>query len=67
MTEAQVRKLLRSAIDKAGGLRAFCQENDLDPGQVSRINNGAKLSPAILAAIGVEAIGVVTTYRRTRK
>ncbi len=68
MTEAQVRKFLRSGIDKAGGLRAFCREHDLDPGLVSRINNdGAKLAPAVLAALGVEESGVVTTYRKARK
>ena len=66
MTEAQVRKLLRNAIE-AGGLRAFCREHDLDPGFVSRVRDGGKLSPAILNAIGVEAIGSVTTYRRARK
>lgn len=63
MTEGQVRKLLRSAINKAGGLRAFCREHELDPGLVSRVNDGAKLAPAILAALVVEESGSVTTYR----
>ena len=62
-----MRKLLRSAIDTAGGLRAFCQEHGLDPGLVSRINNGAKLVPAVLDAIGVEVIGTTTTYRHISK
>lgn len=66
MTEADVRKLLADKIAKAG-LRGFCQEHSLDPGQVSRINNGAKLAPAILAALGVEESGSITTYRLIRR
>jgi len=67
MTEAQVRKLLAAEIEKAGGLRPFCREHgDLDPSHVRRVNEGAKLSPAVLDAIGVEVIGTVTTYTRRR-
>lgn len=67
MTEAGVRKLLALKIKNAGGLRPFCRAHgELDPSYVQRVVNGAKLSPAILAAIGVEEIGKVTTYRRQK-
>lgn len=66
MTEAEVRKLLAGKIDKMG-LRPFCGEHQLDPGHVHRIANGAKLSPAILDALGLEVAETVTTYRRKRK
>lgn len=67
MTETDVRKLLDKRIN-AAGLRAFCREHDLDPGHTSRVQQeGAKLSPAILDALGLEVAGTVTTYRRKRK
>lgn len=66
MTEAQVRKLLARAIDKAGGLRAFGREHEIDPTYVGRVaNQGAPLTDAILAALKLEAV-TVTTYRRIK-
>lgn len=67
MTEDDVRKLLERKIEIAGGLRAFCAPHDIDPGHASRVMNGAKLSPAILDALGLEVAETVTTYRRKRK
>ena len=62
-----MRKLLAAKIER-DGLRPFCREHgDLDPSHVQRVVNGAKLSPAILAALGLEIAGTVTTYRRVRK
>jgi hypothetical protein len=64
-TESAVRKLLAAKIAKLG-LRAFCGEHDLDPGHTHRVAKGAKLSPAILDALGLEVASVTTLYRRKR-
>jgi hypothetical protein len=67
VTEGAVRKLLATKIERAG-LRPFCREHgDLDPSHVQRVANGAKLSPAVLAALGLEIADTVTTYRRMKR
>jgi hypothetical protein len=65
LTESAVRALLAAKIAKLG-LRAFCGEHDLDPGHTHRVANGAKLSPAILDALGLEVDQTIRTYRRKR-
>lgn len=67
MTEADVRAMLAKRIAKAGGLRAFCAKHEVDKGHVSRVTGGAKLSPAILDALGLEVASTTTMYRRKRK
>lgn len=67
LTEAQVRKMLASAIEEAGGQRGFGREHDLGAPHIGRVLAGAKLSPAILDALGLEVAETVTTYRRKRK
>ena len=66
MTEAAVRKLLADKIAKLG-LRAFCGEHELDLGHTHRVANGAKLSPAILDALGLEVDKTIRTYRRKKR
>ena len=67
MTEADVRKLLKARIEKAGGLRAFGAEHGIDPSYVGRVRDGGRLTTAILAALGLEVADTVTTYVRRRK
>jgi len=66
MTEDDARALLAARIEKAGSQRAFALEHDLNAGYLGRVANGAKLSPAILDALGLEVASVVTLYRRKR-
>ncbi len=67
MNEAQVRKLLRTQIEAAGGLRAFGREHEIDPTYVGRVaNQDAPLTDAILKALNLEK-RTVTTYKRVRK
>jgi ABC-type Zn2+ transport system substrate-binding protein/surface adhesin len=67
MTEDDVRKLLRARIEKAGGLRAFGAEHEIDPAYVGRVDKGAKLTTAILDALGLEVASTETLYRRKRR
>lgn len=60
-----MRKLLRAAIDKAGGVRPFGAEHGIDPTYVGRVRDGAKLATAILDALGLEECP--PTYRRKSK
>jgi hypothetical protein len=64
-TEDEVRAMLAERT-KDGNLRAFAREHGLNAGYLSRVANGAKLSPAILDALGLEVASVTTLYRRKR-
>lgn len=67
MTEKQVRRMLAKAIQDAGSERRFGREHGMSGVHAGRVARGEKLSPAILAALGVEVASTVTTYRRIRK
>lgn len=66
MREATVRRLLKRAIKDAGGHRAFGREHEISDVHVGRVDRGEKLSPAILAALGLEVAETVTTYRKIK-
>lgn len=67
LTEQEVIKRLRDAIEDAGGQREFARRVGLTPAYVNDVLHGRRaLADRILAAIGVER-GVVyrVTYQET--
>lgn len=54
LTEQEVRDRLRTAINEAGGQRAFAEQHGLTPAYVNDVVHGRRaLADRILAAIGV--------------
>jgi hypothetical protein len=67
MTADDVRKLLKTACDKAGSLRAWARNNNLSPAYVSDVTLGKRApGPSICEALGIEAVKPVTAYRKTK-
>jgi hypothetical protein len=67
MTADDVRKLLKTACDKAGSLRAWARENHLSAAYVSDVLLGNRQpGPTICEALGIEAVKPVTAYRKTK-
>lgn len=67
-TEDEVRAMLASAVEDAGGQRAFSRLHRGKPSAayVGLVLNGDPLGASVLKALGIEAV-TVTTYRRVRK
>lgn len=59
--ETFVREELKEAVEKAGGLRAFARQHNLDPGGLSWMLQGAKcISDKVARTVGWS---LVTEYR----
>jgi DNA-binding transcriptional regulator YdaS (Cro superfamily) len=55
LTEQEVMKRLRAAVEKAGGQRAFAEQAGLTPAYVNDVLHGRRaLADKILAAISVK-------------
>ncbi len=64
MTREDVIELLHKSVRKAGGVRSWARQNDLSAAYVSDVlNDNRKMGPAILEALGIEAVSTVTTYK----
>jgi hypothetical protein len=67
MTADDVRKLLKTACDKAGSLRRWAQQNDLSAAYVSDVLLGNRQpGPAVCDALGIEAVKSETAYRKAK-
>jgi hypothetical protein len=54
MTEADVKKLVGRAIERAGGVRALAREWDVSPAQISDVMNGRRgPGPKVLRNLGM--------------
>lgn len=68
MTEDEVRQMLRAACDKAGSQMAWANKHRITPAYVSDALAGKRhFGPRILAALGIEVAGSITTYRRIKR
>lgn len=66
MSEADVRKLVQAAIDKAPSLRHLAKEWGITPSYLCDIRLGRRApGPPVLDALGLERT-VVVTYRKRK-